>query len=160
MTKFDTSTSPQATATSTPQAKASEASTDSNKQPSLSPDQITLPTFRHLLSRYPKTVEQVHQRKVTLKLRPKAKSTKRKAKDTDSTTQKELDPPQEEHIRSETEKFIQLDKWRYEEMPSTIAERRASAKSEGEVSLSKEELISIMEWKLYVPPPLSFPGSE
>jgi hypothetical protein len=99
-------------------------------------------------------VEQAHRRKVTLKLQPK-KSTKRKAKDIE-TTQKELDPPQEEHIRSETEKFIQLDKWRYEEMPSTIAERRASAKSEGEVSLTKEELISIMEWKLYVPNPPFF----
>lgn len=103
-------------------------------------------------------MEQVHRRKATLKLQPKSKGTKRKTKDADPAIQKsETDRSREDDIRNETEKFIQLDTWRYEDMPATIAKRKVASE---EVLLSKEELVRIMEWKLYVPIPFYVPGSD
>ncbi|OQD77817.1 hypothetical protein PENDEC_c002G03419 [Penicillium decumbens] len=144
MTEPDTASSPpSAEKTSTPPASRDNPIT-SNEPPSFHPDQITLATFKHLLSCYPQTVEQVHRRKITLKLQPKAsKSAKRKA-NTNPTQQTQPDPSSEEHIRTETDKFIELDTWRYEHMPRILASRAHN----NDVYLHKEELIRIMEWKL------------
>ncbi|KAJ5951335.1 uncharacterized protein N7479_009748 [Penicillium vulpinum] len=129
---------------------------DDNKQNvSFHPHHITLKTFRNLLSHYPSTVERVHRGKMTLKLQSKAsKGSKRKAETKTSaapTTKAELDPSEEKHILEETDKFLQLDRWRYEALPKIIAERanengQKASGPEG-AHLLKEELIDIMEWK-------------
>ncbi|OQE12864.1 hypothetical protein PENFLA_c060G07501 [Penicillium flavigenum] len=122
---------------------------DDNKHVSFHPHHITLETFRKLLSHYPSTVERVHRSKLMLKLQSKGgKGQKRKAETKTSAapaTKAELDPSEEKHILEETDKFIQLDRWRYEVLPKIIAER-ANGSAEG-AHLVKEELIDIMEWK-------------
>jgi hypothetical protein len=143
----------------------------------LNPSEITPQTFKTLLSLYPATVTKLHMRKNALKLKPKAKSAKRKAQDLDTTLDQEQDPALEERIREETDKFAELDSWRYEEMPKVISGRRSKSTSKSksrtqtqtktmkdeeeeegeEVVLDKEDLIRIMEWKLYVFIPSPFP---
>ncbi|KXG51567.1 uncharacterized protein PGRI_089600 [Penicillium griseofulvum] len=126
---------------------------EDNKQASFHPHHITLKTFHTLLSHYPTTVERVYRGKLTQKLQSKAlKGPKRKAETNTSTapTKTELDPSQEKHILEEIDKFLQLDQWRYEELPKIIAERaNESHKGSGleGTHLLKEELIDIMEWK-------------
>ncbi|KAJ5494662.1 hypothetical protein N7463_010749 [Penicillium fimorum] len=121
---------------------------DDNKQhASFHPRHITLETFRNLLSHYPSTVERVNHGKLMLKLQSKAgKGSKRKAE-----TMAEVDPSQERHIIAETDKFLQLDRWRYEDLPKIIAARANEGGQKGSVPegahLLKEELIDIMEWK-------------
>ncbi|KAJ6190219.1 hypothetical protein N7519_000240 [Penicillium mononematosum] len=110
---------------------------DDNKHVSFHPHHITLETFRNLLSHYPSTVERVHRSKLMLKLQSKTgKGPKRKAEtktSAASTTKAELDSSEEKHILEETDKFLQLDRWRYEDLPKIIAERTNG--------------IDIMEWK-------------
>ncbi|CAI7583464.1 unnamed protein product [Penicillium glandicola] len=121
---------------------------DDNKQDaSCHPRHITLETFHNLLSRYPLTVERVHRSKITLKMQAKAgKGPKRKAE-----TKAELDPSKDKYIQDETDKFLQLDRWRYEALPKVIAERASKVDQKGSgpagAHLLKEELIDIMEWK-------------
>ncbi|KAJ5637405.1 hypothetical protein N7490_007284, partial [Penicillium lividum] len=104
------------------------------------PDTITLQTFRTFLSHYPQTLKQVHQNKLVQKLQPK---TKKGAKtNTSATPQTELSPTQKEHIEAEVEKFVTLDRWRYEGRPELLARGKASEKV-----LNKEDLITIMQWK-------------
>lgn len=113
---------------------------------SFHPDNITLPTFRNLLSYYPETVAQTRRNKLILKLQAKPKGAKgktdKKANATDLQST-ELDPSQKAHIDAEVEKFVKLDQWRYEDMPGIIAERKASH----EEVVNKEDLITVMEWK-------------
>ncbi|KAJ5359986.1 hypothetical protein N7517_009177 [Penicillium concentricum] len=121
---------------------------DDNKQHALfHPRHITLETFRNLLSHYSSTVERVHRGKLMLKLQSKTgKGSKRKAE-----TKTEVDSSQEKHILEETNKFLQLDRWRYEALPKIIAERAGEGGQKGSVPegahLLKEELIDIMDWK-------------
>ncbi|KAJ5827634.1 hypothetical protein N7447_004397 [Penicillium robsamsonii] len=120
---------------------------DDNKHASFHPRLITLETFRNLLSHYPSTVERVHRGKLMLKLQSKVgRGSKRKAE-----TKAEVDPSQEKHILEETDKFLQLDRWRYETLPKIIAERANEGGQKENVPegahLLKEELIDIMEWK-------------
>ncbi|KAJ5289466.1 Protein of unknown function DUF3743 [Penicillium atrosanguineum] len=137
--------------TSTPQIIASI--TNNTELPSLNPTNITPQIFHSLLNLYPQTVTAVHNRKNTLKLQPKPKTTKRKAEDLERA-QSERTPSLEDTVRSETEKFLELDTWRYEGMPQILSERKS--KSDGrEGYVDKVELIRIMEWKLCVPSPLA-----
>ncbi|CEJ60681.1 hypothetical protein PMG11_09246 [Penicillium brasilianum] len=120
------------------------------------PHRMTLSTFRRLLSCYQTTVEQVHRRKAMLKLQPKPeKGPKRKAeKKTNpvsassqgavSLQKTEFTASEEEYIKEETDKLLKLDRWRYEEMPKIMGERRE--KKNGEV-LNRDDLITVMEWK-------------
>jgi hypothetical protein len=120
---------------------------------SLSPHRITLATFHHLLSCYETTVSQVHRRKAILKLQSKpAKGSKGKA-GAPVITKIELDESAEKQIREQTNKFLELDRWRYEALPKIVAERRAhGGKKEGDETggphLLKEELVHIMDWKM------------
>ncbi|KAJ6006422.1 hypothetical protein N7451_004366 [Penicillium sp. IBT 35674x] len=110
------------------------------------PDNITPPTFRNLLSYYPKTVEQVRRNKLISKLQSKPKGAKGKTDKKASATilqNAELDPSHQAHIDAEVEKFVKLDQWRYNDMPRIIAERKASNEEE----VNKEDLITVMEWK-------------
>ncbi|KAJ5802394.1 uncharacterized protein N7503_004844 [Penicillium pulvis] len=138
---------------SPPQPKLKQESTDTTKgsialgdAESFHPDNITLPTFRNLLSYYPKTVEQVRRNKLISKLQSKSKGAKGKTDKKANATalqNKELDPSQQAHIDAEVEKFVKLDQWRYEDMPGIIEERKAS----NEEVVNKEDLITVMEWK-------------
>lgn len=127
---------------------------DKKQHESFHPRHITLETFHNLLSHYPSTVERVHRDKLMLKLQSKAgKGPKRKAETKVSaapTTKAELDPS-EKKILEETDKFLQLDRWRYEVLPKIIAERANEGGQKGSVPesahLLKEELVDIMEWK-------------
>lgn len=132
---------------------ASDASGDQDS--TFHPHRIDLETFRRLLACYPSTVEQVHRRKMMLKLQPKpAKGSKRKQEKKAGSAsvnmrgaaliqKTDFSPSEEKHIRVETEKFLKLDQWRYEEMPALLVER----KEKGGLSLTKDELISVMDWK-------------
>lgn len=128
------------------------SSTHGDSTSNFHPQHITLSTFRRLLACYPTTVEQVHRRKAMIKLQPKpAKGSKRKADKKAVSTS--VDPLQkmvfnaseEKYIQEEVDKFLNLDKWRYEDMPRIMAERRE--KNGGEV-LIKNDLLMAMEWKL------------
>ncbi|KAJ5145507.1 uncharacterized protein N7515_000071 [Penicillium bovifimosum] len=105
------------------------------------PDHITPQTFDTLLSLYPKTVEQAYSHKIRQK-RSKSKSTKRKT-DTDTNTNTNTNTNLD-HITEETNKYIELDKWRYETLPDILAKR---AEEKGPYLL-KEELVNLMDWKL------------
>ncbi|CAG8885916.1 unnamed protein product [Penicillium egyptiacum] len=128
---------------------------DHNKsRVSFHPRHITLETFRNLLSHYPLTVERVHRSKLMLKLHSKAaKGPKRKAEmktGAATTTKAELNLSEEKHILEETDKFLQLDQWRYEVLPKIIVDRANGSGQKGSAEgahLLKEELIDIMEWK-------------
>lgn len=48
------------------------------------------------------------------------------------------------------EKLRELDKARYETIPAALAERREDAKGGEGVGLEKEEVVGLVEWKLYV----------
>lgn len=141
----------------------SDSESDSDSDDEATPDgttfhphRITLDTFRRLLSCYPTTVEQVHRRKAMLKLQPKPeKGSKRKAEKKAGSASANLrgamllqktdfNPSEQQYIKEETEKFLALDKWRYEDMPKTMGERRE--KNAGEV-LNKDDLITVMDWK-------------
>jgi hypothetical protein len=132
-----------------PRAQTKEDETAS----SFSPHRITLETFHHLLSIYEATVSQVHRRKVTLKLQPKpAKGSKEKA-GAPVITKTEFNDSEEKQIREQTDKFLELDRWRYETLPNIVAERKACAgEKEGNETdrgyLLKEELVDIMDWKM------------
>ncbi|KAJ6131102.1 hypothetical protein N7523_001562 [Penicillium sp. IBT 18751x] len=130
--------------TPTPQTNTTTA--PNTKHPSFSPANITPQVFHDLLALYPQTVTAVHNRKNTLKLQPKPKTAKRKAEALD-TSLTEPNSSLEETVRYETAKFIELDTWRYEEMPQTLSKR--NSRTNGEKGyLDKAELTRIMEWKL------------
>ncbi|KAJ5086390.1 hypothetical protein NUU61_007697 [Penicillium alfredii] len=125
---------------------------------SFHPYRITLETFRRLLECYPTTVEQVHRRKMMLKLQPKPeKGSKRSAEKragSASTNARgaalirktDFNPSEQRHIRTETDRFLLLDQWRYDGMPQALAQRKESEKKES-WSLNKEDLITAMDWK-------------
>lgn len=128
------------------------SSTDPDSTSTFHPQHITLTTFRRLLACYPATVERVHRRKAMIKLQPKpAKGSKRKAdKKAVSTSvaplpKMEFNASEQKYIQAEVDKLLSLDKWRYEDMPRIMAERRAKSRSE---VLHKNDLMMIMEWKL------------
>lgn len=128
------------------------SSNDPDSPTTFHPQHISLDTFRRLLACYPTTVEQVHRRKAMIKLQPKpAKGSKRKADkkavstSVDPLQKMEFNASEERYIQEEVDKFLILDKWRYESMPRIMAERRE--KNGGEV-LNKNDLMMVMEWKL------------
>lgn len=61
----------------------------------------------------------------------------------------DFNPSELKHISDEVGKFLELDTWRYEGMPGKLAERMREGRDGGGegVGLSKEELITVMEWK-------------
>ncbi|CAG7966419.1 unnamed protein product [Penicillium olsonii] len=108
---------------------------------------INLETFHRLLSCYEATVSQVHRRKALLKLQPK-KGPKGKSA-TSSIPKTDLTASEETQVREQTDKFLELDRWRYDSLPKAVLERKTnqSTGSEGALLL-KEELVSIMDWKM------------
>lgn len=122
---------------------------------SFHPQQITLETFSRLLSCYEATVAQVHRSKIELKLQRKPiKKTKGKPSSA-VITQTDLSTPEEAYICEQTDRFLELDRWRYKDLPKLITGRKAhEAQDErreiGGGHLLKEELVGIMDWKMWV----------
>lgn len=140
-----------------PERPQAQHNDEANNVLSFRPCQITLQTFRGLLSCYQTTVSQVHRRTAILKLQSKSKrvskSKANKKPDATLTTKTEFDRLEEQHIHEETDKFLELDRWRYEVLPKIVGERKVrSGREEGsEVEgpyLLKEELVDIMDWKM------------
>ena len=100
----------------------------------------------------------MHSRKAILKLRSKYKGSSKdktgKKSGATPITKTELDASEEQQIRKETDKFLELDQWRYEVLPKVIEERKRKDGGQEEGSevegahLLKEELIDIMDWKM------------
>ncbi|KAJ5363136.1 hypothetical protein N7541_003980 [Penicillium brevicompactum] len=112
---------------------------------SFSPSTISLKTFNRLLSCYEATVSHVHRHKALTKLKPK--SSKGSKRNQSASVVKAVPSAGEEaEIREQTDKFLELDRWRYEDLPKIVHERKNSGK-EG-AYLLKEELVSLMDWKM------------
>lgn len=140
-------------------AEEDDSDDESNRDSTFHPHRMTLPIFRKLLDCYPTTVEQTYRRKMMLKLQPKPeKGSKRKAEKRAGSASANLrgaalikktdfSPSEEKYIRDETAKFLKLDVWRYEAMPDILAGRKSTAEKDADVFLTKEELVTVMDWK-------------
>ena len=132
---------------------------------SLAPSEISHSTVSKLLSLYPDTVREVYRDKVIAKLQPKL--IKQGLKNPDQAKGPGSHKEIEKAIEKEVSSFLNLDKWRYETIPTVVRERvgrvattddnterpRKSAKKSKTVEgafLEKDELIQLMDWKLYV----------
>ncbi|KAL4888441.1 hypothetical protein BDV59DRAFT_196487 [Aspergillus ambiguus] len=89
------------------------------------PQTITPDTFRQLLARYPQTVEAVARRKASQPAR-----------------RKHAVPRSEAEIQTAVTQYLELDKWRYEELPGVVRSRA------GGEYLSREEVERLVEWKM------------
>lgn len=154
----------------------SDAETDPQGQtegfPEFSPSLISIDTFNDLLARYPTTVETVIRRKETAKAIKAAtareKKTKGKAKKhaaDSAASQPTLTPDEEQDIDNQVRAYLALDALRYGTLPARVRGRATAAATatEGKESktnvggyLEKDELVQLMEWKLYVPSVRSF----
>lgn len=145
-------------------------SADNNTSPSNSfnPSEISRSTFSKLLSCYRTAVREVYRDKLIVKSRPKVtKKARNVSSDGTDDTGALID---EEKMNREIESFLQLDEWRFEKLPKVLRERAqkewtedgrtveesketektASKKKLPGTFLEKEDLVNLMEWKLYV----------
>jgi hypothetical protein len=146
--------------------------------PSFAPFEIDRSTFSTLLACYPTATREGFRRKILAKAQRKAdreerKKAKKKSSAKGSTTvaadgddsKAELPIPKG-RLDHETDVFLKLDSWRYETLPATLKERAAKSQNQpvgnGAKSdssnpggstgfyMEKDELVKLMEWKLYV----------
>lgn len=122
---------------------------------SFHPQEITLETFHRLLSCYETTVAQVHRSKITLKLQRKPIKNLKGKPPAAVITKTDLNTPDEAYICEQTDKFLELDRWRYKDLPKLVTERKAHGANDevseaGGAHLLKEELVGIMDWKMWV----------
>ncbi|KAJ5811788.1 hypothetical protein N7474_008089 [Penicillium riverlandense] len=146
-------------------AFAADEDEDEDEDPSYDktfhPHRITLPTFRRLLACYATTAEQVYRRKMMVKLQPKpakgslAKLKKRAGSASATATgaaliqKTDFNASEQRYIQTETDKYLELDQLRYEGLPKKVAERKTGDDGDEKNGyLSKDELLSIMEWKM------------
>lgn len=128
---------------------------------SLAPTEISVSTMYHLLSLYPSVNREVYRAKC---LQKKRRQPKNKSATTDPF-ETGIDDEEARLIEHEVAAFIELDKWRYECMPSVLSERaglaakdhqqmdqprkKAKATSKGfGLNMEKEDLVKLMDWKL------------
>lgn len=149
---------------------------------SLAPDDITRSTFLQLLQCYPDTVKEVYTRKIIKKSQPRQTKKERKRAITENNLPPERTVPQKQ-LENSLAELLELDKWRYEELPVLLKARQKEQlhqhhqppekqakhqegikvrrhsvlglKSNNEsptagMYLKKEELVKLMDWKLYV----------
>lgn len=130
-----------------------ENASDEESDESFDPSDMTLATFHKLLECYPGTVQAVYRRKAIKKAVPQpTKGAKKRAQREANTTEPvykeptedDLDKSQKNYVDSETDKFLQLNDWRYDSFPAVLKERDATA--EGKF-MDKVELMKVMEWK-------------
>lgn len=131
----------------------------------LNPTTIPLSTFRTLLSSYETTLKTTTLSKALAKASSKGKKQKKtqsKKRAADSVQNEEDDEHEHEHglsqdakkqVDAQAREFEALDAWRYESLPGLI-ERRSQGETDDEEekgghSLSKDEVVKLMEWKLY-----------
>jgi hypothetical protein len=89
-----------------------------------------------------------------LKLQPKGDSKKRKTGSGSDAliTKTDFDSSEERIIKDQIEKYLELDRWRYEGMPVLIWQRLAmggieDAEEDEAAYFTSEELCRVMEWK-------------
>ncbi|CAI7616893.1 unnamed protein product [Penicillium pancosmium] len=117
------------------------------------PKRITAQTFQRLLTCYNTTAQNVQRRKAMLKLQPKGDSKKRKTGSGSDAliTKTDFDTSEERIIKDQMEKYLDLDRWRYEGLPGLVWQRKQQGDVEGaaenEARFTSEELCRIMEWK-------------
>jgi hypothetical protein len=132
---------------------------------SFAPSEISRSTVSRLLALYPDTVREVYRDKVIAKLQPKLiKQGRKNAVHTKGPgSYNEI----EKAIEKEVNSFLKLDTWRYETIPAVLRDRvgivatdekdterpgkkaKKLKKVEG-AFLEKDELVRLMDWKLYV----------
>lgn len=126
----------------------------------LNPTTIPLSTFRTLLSSYETTLKTTTRSKALAKASSKGKKQKKtqgKKRAADSAQDDEhehgLSQDAKKQVDAQVREFAALDAWRYESLPGLIERRSQGNADEGEGkgghSLSKDELVKLMEWKLY-----------
>lgn len=127
----------------------------------LNPSTIALATFDTLLGAYETTVRQITRTKALATLNPKSK-TKSNLKTNKTQTHKRTAPSEKEReedldsVSEQVREFLELDEWRYDVLPGLVADRRLDNERGGGGHLSREELVRLMEWKLYVCRPSPF----
>ncbi|KAJ5099064.1 hypothetical protein N7532_006065 [Penicillium argentinense] len=118
---------------------------DSDSPPtceSFSPAKMSLDTYKRLLSCYPTTVKTVQRLSALRDLQPE-----KVVKDKPSPLKKTFFSAEEEdQVREKVNAFLELDEWRYEEFPQTIASRKQESSTD--LHLTKEEVLKVVEWKL------------
>lgn len=138
----------------------------------LNPTTISLSTFKTLLASYKATVKSKTRSKALAKAPSKGKKQKTQSKKRAAdSVQNEGDDEHEDGLSQDVKKqvdaqvkeFEALDEWRYESLPGLVEARiqgKANANADSEEgerkkgdALSKDEVVKLMEWKLYVPPP-------
>lgn len=141
-----------------------EPKSQTEELPEFSPSHITLETFNDLLARYPTTVETVIRRKETAKALNAATAREKKtrakekkpasAADSDAV-QPTLTAAEKQYIDRQVRAYLALDGFRYGTLPARVRERATAATEEKEKTnlggyLEKDEVVQLMEWKLYV----------
>lgn len=130
-----------------------ENASDQESDESLDPSEISLATFHKLLECYPATVRAVYRHKAIKKAVPQpTKGEKKRAQREANTsepvykepTEDDLDKSQKKYVDAETDKFLQLNEWRYVSFPAVLKERDGTA--EGRF-MDKVELMKVMDWK-------------
>lgn len=141
----------------------------------LNPTTISLSTFKALLSSYETTVKTITRSKALAKAssskgkkqsqKQKKTQGKKRAADSDRNEEEEGEHEQEHGLSQDAKKqvdaqvreFETLDSWRYKSLPGLVEARiQGKAKTDGEgggkepYALSKDEVVKLMEWKLYV----------
>lgn len=146
----------------------------------LNPTTISLPTFKALLSSYETTVKTITRSKALAKAssskgkkqsqKQKKTQGKKRAADSDRNDEEEEGEHEQEHglsqdakkqVDAQVREFETLDSWRYKSLPGLVEARiQGKAKTDGEgggggggkepYALSKDEVVKLMEWKLYV----------
>lgn len=122
---------------------------------SFHPQQITLETFYRLLSCYEATVAQVHRSKIILKLQRKPIKKTKGNPSSAVVTKTGLSTLEEAYVCEQTDEFLELDRWRYKHLPKLVTERKAheakdGGRETGGARLLKEELVGVMDWKMWV----------
>lgn len=122
--------------------------------PNFHPHHITPDTFHHLLTCYPGTVEALARRKALERATRSSTAKAKKAKKSRSGTPaaaREAQTDQDQVVDREVKEFLELDEGRYRGLPGVVRSRGGEGSGGG--FLTKEELVEVMEWKLFVPSP-------
>ncbi|CAI7654075.1 unnamed protein product [Penicillium manginii] len=122
-----------------------DVETETETETTFHPARITPQTFQTLLDCYSTTARNVQRRKAMLKQQPK--DSKKRKTSSPPLTKTNFDPAEERSIQDEVEKYLDLDRMRYETLPGTVW-RREDEEGQGQgPRFTKEELVRIMEWK-------------
>lgn len=139
----------------------SQVPSEETPTPNFHPNHITRDTFDRLLNCYPVTVEAITRRKAAERASRASSAAAKKAKKSKRgppPATGEPEPEQQsdhdaEQVDREVRDFLRLDKRRYSGLPALVRERAEGGNGDGGGGggfLTKEELVEVMDWKLYV----------